>query len=61
MVLDPRYAFEHGTSGGGVLITATEPSEQYLAQLPPRTRNVRGAAGEVGPMVVEMLMKLMNF
>lgn len=34
-----QYAFEHGTSGGGVLITATEPSEQYLAQLPPRTRN----------------------
>jgi len=36
-----QYAFEHGTSGGGILITATEPTEQQLvaADVPPRTRN----------------------
>ncbi|CAK9079541.1 Hypothetical protein SCF082_LOCUS37951 [Durusdinium trenchii] len=36
---DGLYSFEHGTSGGGILITATEPNEQQLAQVAPRTRN----------------------
>ncbi|CAE7318907.1 unnamed protein product [Symbiodinium natans] len=34
-----RYAFEHGTSGGGILITATEPSEASVSNLPLRTQN----------------------
>lgn len=44
-----RYAFEHGTSGGGILITATEPTEQQLvaADVPPRTRNVTWPALEL--------------
>ncbi|CAE7891416.1 unnamed protein product [Symbiodinium microadriaticum] len=34
-----QYAFEHGTSGGGILITATEPSEASVSNLPIRTQN----------------------
>eukprot|EP00931_Biecheleriopsis_adriatica_P118072 TRINITY_DN93543_c0_g1_i1.p1 TRINITY_DN93543_c0_g1~~TRINITY_DN93543_c0_g1_i1.p1 ORF type:complete len:811 (+),score=180.53 TRINITY_DN93543_c0_g1_i1:49-2481(+) len=34
-----KYSFAHGTAGGGILITATEPSEASVSNQPQRTQN----------------------
>lgn len=34
-----QYSFEHGTSGGGTLITATSPSEAEVSDLPVQQQN----------------------
>eukprot|EP00930_Biecheleria_cincta_P084155 TRINITY_DN73647_c0_g1_i1.p1 TRINITY_DN73647_c0_g1~~TRINITY_DN73647_c0_g1_i1.p1 ORF type:complete len:810 (-),score=144.02 TRINITY_DN73647_c0_g1_i1:350-2779(-) len=34
-----RYSFEHGTSGGGLLITASQPTPASVSNKPQRTQN----------------------